>query len=203
MCRGLPLVCALPNHVGSCCCCCARGFTTVSTLPLSAQRKEKECTATHPSLPNTTRHPPTHPNPTHHRRTPAPPNKNKGVGKTAIAEGLAYAIVHKVSMDGSPLPEFLSQKRVMQLDVRFVGVGWGGKGRGVIAFCRWVAALWVAALRCAVLCAVLRLAVLVLTLVRSCRSPTPNQLKTNPTPQSNPIQSTTGGPAHRGRQGAG
>lgn len=40
-----------------------------------------------------------------------------GVGKTAIAEGLAYAIVHRASMDGSPLPEFLANKRVMQLDV--------------------------------------------------------------------------------------
>jgi DNA helicase TIP49 (TBP-interacting protein) len=30
-----------------------------------------------------------------------------GVGKTAIAEGLALAIAHKVPVNGMPLPEFL------------------------------------------------------------------------------------------------
>ena len=44
-----------------------------------------------------------------------------GVGKTAIAEGLAYAIVHNSSLDGSPLPAFLRRKRVLQLDVRGPG----------------------------------------------------------------------------------
>jgi hypothetical protein len=45
------------------------------------------------------------------------------VGKTAIAEGLAYAIVHRLSLDGSPLPEFLRGKRVLQLDVGAVPCG--------------------------------------------------------------------------------
>jgi ATP-dependent Clp protease ATP-binding subunit ClpA len=52
-----------------------------------------------------------------------------GVGKTAIAEGLAYAIVHRAAMDGSPLPEFLQNKRVMQLDVSHRG--WALLGAGV------------------------------------------------------------------------
>jgi hypothetical protein len=52
-----------------------------------------------------------------------------GVGKTAIAEGLAYAIVNNVSMDGSPLPAFLQSKRIMQLDVSG-GRGVLGGGRG-------------------------------------------------------------------------
>ena len=51
-----------------------------------------------------------------------------GVGKTAIAEGLAYAIVHKTSLDGSPLPTFLESKRVMQLDVGLMIAG--AKERG-------------------------------------------------------------------------
>jgi uncharacterized protein (DUF983 family) len=37
------------------------------------------------------------------------------VGKTAIAEGLAYAIVHEVALEGSPLHAFLRTKRVLQL----------------------------------------------------------------------------------------
>jgi len=40
-----------------------------------------------------------------------------GVGKTAIAEGLAHAIVQRRNPDGSPLPEFLHSKRILQLDV--------------------------------------------------------------------------------------
>jgi ATP-dependent Clp protease ATP-binding subunit ClpC len=63
-----------------------------------------------------------------------------GVGKTAIAEGLAYAIVHRASMDGTPLPEFLASKRVLQLDVGgALGRGaargrWRGCcGRGIVA----------------------------------------------------------------------
>jgi ATP-dependent Clp protease ATP-binding subunit ClpA len=39
------------------------------------------------------------------------------VGKTAIAEGLAYAIVHRTGSDGQPLPDFLVNKRILQLDV--------------------------------------------------------------------------------------
>jgi hypothetical protein len=62
-----------------------------------------------------------------------------GVGKTAIAEGLALAIVQRAGPDGSPLPEFLHSKRVMQLDVGLiVAGGWwwccfvvlAGGGRG-------------------------------------------------------------------------
>ncbi|GAB4819073.1 hypothetical protein N2152v2_006119 [Parachlorella kessleri] len=51
-----------------------------------------------------------------------------GVGKTAIAEGLARAIVQRVQPDGTPLPEFLHNKRVMQLDVGLLIAG--AKERG-------------------------------------------------------------------------
>ncbi|KAI8465710.1 MAG: ClpD chaperone, Hsp100 family [Monoraphidium minutum] len=51
-----------------------------------------------------------------------------GVGKTAIAEGLAYAIVHRVSLEGSPLPRFLENKRILQLDVGLLIAG--AKERG-------------------------------------------------------------------------
>ncbi|KAI8463034.1 MAG: ClpD chaperone, Hsp100 family [Monoraphidium minutum] len=51
-----------------------------------------------------------------------------GVGKTAIAEGLAYAIVHRESLDGSPLPKFLETKRVLALDVGLLIAG--AKERG-------------------------------------------------------------------------
>lgn len=51
-----------------------------------------------------------------------------GVGKTAIAEGLAHAIVSRRNPDGSPLPPFLYDKRVMQLDVGLVIAG--AKERG-------------------------------------------------------------------------
>lgn len=51
-----------------------------------------------------------------------------GVGKTAIAEGLAYAIVHKTNLDGTPLPAFLENKRVMQLDTGLIIAG--AKERG-------------------------------------------------------------------------
>jgi ATP-dependent Clp protease ATP-binding subunit ClpC len=51
-----------------------------------------------------------------------------GVGKTAIAEGLAYAIVHEVALEGSPLPAFLRNKRVLQLDVGLLMAG--AKERG-------------------------------------------------------------------------
>ncbi len=51
-----------------------------------------------------------------------------GVGKTAIAEGLAKAIVDCANPDGSPLPAFLLGKRIMQLDVgRIIA---GAKERG-------------------------------------------------------------------------
>jgi ATP-dependent Clp protease ATP-binding subunit ClpC len=46
-----------------------------------------------------------------------------GVGKTAIAEGLARAIVARTNADGSPLPDFLHSKRVMQLDVGLLIAG--------------------------------------------------------------------------------
>lgn len=51
-----------------------------------------------------------------------------GVGKTAIAEGLALAIVTRSNPDGSPLPTFLHSKRVMQLDVGLIIAG--AKERG-------------------------------------------------------------------------
>ncbi|EFJ49084.1 ClpD chaperone, Hsp100 family [Volvox carteri f. nagariensis] len=52
-----------------------------------------------------------------------------GVGKTAIAEGLASAIVHRTaSLDGAPLPEFLHSKRILQLDVGLLIAG--AKERG-------------------------------------------------------------------------
>lgn len=51
-----------------------------------------------------------------------------GVGKTAIAEGLAYAIVHEMSLEGQPLPTFLRNKRVLQLDVGLLMAG--AKERG-------------------------------------------------------------------------
>lgn len=51
-----------------------------------------------------------------------------GVGKTAIAEGLACAIVHEMSLEGRPLPSFLRNKRVLQLDVGLLMAG--AKERG-------------------------------------------------------------------------
>lgn len=46
-----------------------------------------------------------------------------GVGKTAIAEGLALAIVNRIGADGTPLPGFLFDKCVMQLDVGLLIAG--------------------------------------------------------------------------------
>uniref|UniRef100_A0A7S0WMJ2 Clp R domain-containing protein n=1 Tax=Chlamydomonas leiostraca TaxID=1034604 RepID=A0A7S0WMJ2_9CHLO len=51
-----------------------------------------------------------------------------GVGKTAIAEGLAHAIVNRRNPDGSPLPTFLHNKRILQLDVGLIIAG--AKERG-------------------------------------------------------------------------
>lgn len=51
-----------------------------------------------------------------------------GVGKTAIAEGLACAIVNNVGPGGAPLPTFLKDKRVLQLDVGLLIAG--AKERG-------------------------------------------------------------------------
>lgn len=51
-----------------------------------------------------------------------------GVGKTAIAEGLARAIVNRTLPDGSLLPEFLVGKRVMSLDIGLLIAG--AKERG-------------------------------------------------------------------------
>ena len=51
-----------------------------------------------------------------------------GVGKTAIAEGLACAIVSKSMPDGSPIPAFLENKRLMQVDVPMLIAG--AKERG-------------------------------------------------------------------------
>ena len=56
------------------------------------------------------------------------------MGKTAIAEGLARAIVTRTNADGSALPAFLAGKRVMQLDVGLLiagGQGGAGGGAGV------------------------------------------------------------------------
>lgn len=59
-----------------------------------------------------------------------------GVGKTAIAEGLARAIVTRTNADGTPLPQFLHDKRVMQLDVGLLIAGakvrWNRGGGGVV-----------------------------------------------------------------------
>ncbi len=57
-----------------------------------------------------------------------------GVGKTAIAEGLAAAIVHRTALDGAPLPAFLHGKRILQLDVGLLIAG-GRDGGGKEA--RW------------------------------------------------------------------
>lgn len=51
-----------------------------------------------------------------------------GVGKTAIAEGLAHCIVRGFCPDGSPLPSFLAGKKIMQLDVGLLIAG--AKERG-------------------------------------------------------------------------
>ena len=51
-----------------------------------------------------------------------------GTGKTALAEGLARAIVHRTLPDGSSLPEFLIGKRVLALDVGLLIAG--AKERG-------------------------------------------------------------------------
>ena len=51
-----------------------------------------------------------------------------GVGKTAIAEGLAYAIVRGMHSNGDPVPEFLSNKRILSLDVGLLVAG--AKERG-------------------------------------------------------------------------
>jgi ATP-dependent Clp protease ATP-binding subunit ClpC len=51
-----------------------------------------------------------------------------GVGKTAVAEGLAAAIVNGRNPDGTPLPDFLRSKRVLQLDVALMIAG--AKERG-------------------------------------------------------------------------
>ncbi|GMH41244.1 hypothetical protein BSKO_09154 [Bryopsis sp. KO-2023] len=51
-----------------------------------------------------------------------------GVGKTAIAEGIACALVSGFGPDGTPIPEFLKGMRVMQLDVALLMAG--AKERG-------------------------------------------------------------------------
>ena len=51
-----------------------------------------------------------------------------GVGKTAIAEGLAHCIVKGSSPGGSPLPGFLVGKKILQLDVGLLIAG--AKERG-------------------------------------------------------------------------
>ncbi|KAJ9533793.1 hypothetical protein QJQ45_026886, partial [Haematococcus lacustris] len=51
-----------------------------------------------------------------------------GVGKTAIAEGLALAIVQQRNPDGTPLPPFLHDKRILQLDMALLIAG--AKERG-------------------------------------------------------------------------
>jgi len=49
----------------------------------------------------------------------------RGATQTAIAEGLAHAIVQRRNPDGSPLPEFLHGKRILQLDVGQLMAGEG------------------------------------------------------------------------------
>ncbi|GFR52667.1 hypothetical protein Agub_g15261 [Astrephomene gubernaculifera] len=51
-----------------------------------------------------------------------------GVGKTAIAEGLAAAVVGRTPLEGAPLPAFLEGKRILQLDVGLLIAG--AKERG-------------------------------------------------------------------------
>lgn len=51
-----------------------------------------------------------------------------GVGKTAIAEGLAHCIVKGCTPGGQPLPSFLEGKRILQLDVGLLIAG--AKERG-------------------------------------------------------------------------
>lgn len=51
-----------------------------------------------------------------------------GVGKTAIAEGLAHCIVKSSTPGGSPLPGFLVGKKILQLDVGLLIAG--AKERG-------------------------------------------------------------------------
>lgn len=51
-----------------------------------------------------------------------------GVGKTAIAAGLARAIVTGVHSDGEKVPEFLLGKRILNLDVGLMVAG--AKERG-------------------------------------------------------------------------
>jgi ATP-dependent Clp protease ATP-binding subunit ClpC len=43
--------------------------------------------------------------------------------QTAIAEGLAHAIVGRRNPDGTPLPTFLHNKRILQLDVGLIVAG--------------------------------------------------------------------------------
>lgn len=70
-----------------------------------------------------------------------------GVGKTAIAEGLARAIVSRTNADGSPLPAFLWNKRVMQLDVGLLIAGAKvGRGCKQCCACRAAAHVWFASL---------------------------------------------------------
>lgn len=52
--------------------------------------------------------------------------------QTAIAEGLAHAVVSQRNPDGTPLPAFLRNKRILQLDVGLIIAGgpfWGGRLR--------------------------------------------------------------------------
>jgi ATP-dependent Clp protease ATP-binding subunit ClpC len=65
-----------------------------------------------------------------------------GVGKTAIAEGLACSIVRGSLPDGSPLPEFLKNKRLLQVDVPLLIAGSKERGElelrvtGIIRACK-------------------------------------------------------------------
>lgn len=69
------------------------------------------------------------------------------MGKTAIAEGLARAIVSRTNADGSPLPAFLWNKRVMQLDVGLLIAGAKvGGGCKQCCVCRAAADVWFASL---------------------------------------------------------
>ena len=65
-----------------------------------------------------------------------------GVGKTAIAEGLACSIVRGSLPDGSPLPEFLKNKRLLEVDIPLLIAGSKERGElelrvtGIIRACK-------------------------------------------------------------------
>ena len=65
-----------------------------------------------------------------------------GVGKTAIAEGLACSIVRGSLPDGTPLPDFLKNKRLLEIDIPLLIAGSKERGElelrvtGIIKACK-------------------------------------------------------------------